>query len=289
MGLTGWWSMALALWSQGGAPRVAWQPAVPLQGSLVVIGVRVPGPTAPTLQGELAGEPLHFELQDGWYRAIGGVPIGSTGHVIARIVIERTGGVRDTINRRIPVGPRRAPSERLRTDPAFLQPPESLLPRIEAEQVLVRELKRRSHDGPRLWSGPFRRPARGRLTSSFGTARIFNGRLHNRHLGVDLNGALGDTVWASNRGVVVYAGGLYYSGTTVFVDHGAGLLTAYLHLSAMLVKAGDSVTTGQPIGRIGASGRVTGPHLHWLASYGNIMVDPLDLPRLDFTAPFPSR
>ena len=106
---------------------------------------------------------------------------------------------------------------------------------------------------------------------------------------MDFDGAVGDSVLATNRGVVAYAGELYYSGTTVFIDHGAGLLSGYLHLSSVLVAAGDSVAPGQLIGRVGASGRVTGPHLHWLASYGEVNVDPVDLLDIDPAAPFTPR
>ena len=274
---------------QADGPRVAWRPSVPLQGSLILIGVEA-GETdsVRVVGGELAGEPLHFELDRGWFRAIGGVPLGAVKRLTARIVIERPGGARDTLTRRLPVGPRRTGSERLRTDPRFLQPPESVLPRIQAERVLVREIKRHAHDAPRLWQAAFVRPRPGPITSGFGTARIFNGRLHNRHLGVDFDGEVGDPVLATNRGVVAYAGELYYSGTTIFIDHGAGLITAYLHLSSVLVAAGDTVAPGQLIGRVGASGRVTGPHLHWLADYGNVSVDPTDLLKIDLTGPLPA-
>lgn len=266
----------------GSTPRVAWRPAVPLQGSLVVIGVEVrESDGVRAVRGELAGEPLHFERIDGWFRAIGGVPLGNGTRLTARVVIERADGAQDTLTGRLPVGPRRVRSERLRIDPRFLQPPESLLPRIQAERELIRELKRRAHDTPRLWRAAFVRPRPGPVTSGFGTARVLNGRVRSRHLGVDFDGEVGDSVLATNGGVVAYAGDMYYSGTTIFIDHGAGLLTAYLHLSRSVVATGDSVGPGQLIGRVGASGRVTGPHLHWLADYGNINVDPVDLLSLD--------
>jgi len=283
-------SSAAAAQRVGNAPEITWRPAVPLQGSLVLIGVEAGGSdSVRAVRGELAGEPLHFELINGWFRAIGGVPLGAGSHLPALVVIERGGGGRDTLVRRLPVGPRRTRSERLRTDPRFLQPPESLLPRIEAERALVRELKRRAHDAPRLWHDPFVRPRPGPVTSGFGTPRIFNGRQRSRHLGVDYDGEVGDSVRATNRGVVTYAGDLYYSGTTIFIDHGAGLLTGYFHLSRVLVAAGDSVDSGQLIGRVGASGRVTGPHLHWFASYGNVTVNPVDLLQVELDGPLAPR
>lgn len=279
---------ALPAMGSQGAAQVAWRPASPLQGSLVVLGVRVPATdSVRVVRGELAGEPLHFELIDGWYRAIGGVPIGARAHIRARVVIERASGALDTLTRSLPVRVRRAPSERLRTDPAFVQPPESLAPRLQAERELVRDLRRGAHDVPRLWSDAFVRPRPGPVTSVFGMRRVFNGELRSRHLGADFSGHRGDSVLATNRGVVAYVGDLYFNGTTIFLDHGAGLLTAYLHLSRVLVATGDTVSAGQVIGLVGASGRVTGPHLHWFASYGDVTVDPTDLLRVDLSASLP--
>ncbi len=267
---------------------MAWRPATPLQGSLVLVGVRAaPLDSVHAVDGELAGEPLHFELIDGWFRAIGAVPLDAGAHSQARMVIEWIGGARDTVIRSMAVARRRSLSERLRTNPDFVTPPDSVAPRLASERALVHDLHLRSHDVPRLWQEPFRLPRPGPTGDGFGMRRIFNGRLRSRHLGVDFAGRRGDSVVATNRGVVAYAGDLYFSGTTIFLAHGAGLLTAYLHLSRVLVASGDTVSAGQVIGLVGASGRVTGPHLHWSASYGDIAVDPLSLLKLDLTAPLP--
>jgi murein DD-endopeptidase MepM/ murein hydrolase activator NlpD len=110
---------------------------------------------------------------------------------------------------------------------------------------------------------------------------VFNGVLRSRHMGVDFAGRRGATVRAANRGVVALVADLYMSGTTILIDHGAGLVTGYLHLSRTLVAVGDTVARGQTIGEVGATGRVTGPHLHWLAGYGGITFDPLGLVGLD--------
>jgi murein DD-endopeptidase MepM/ murein hydrolase activator NlpD len=123
------------------------------------------------------------------------------------------------------------------------------------------------------------------VSSGFGGARVFNGVMRSRHLGVDFSARVGEPVHAANRGVVSFVGSLYFSGNSVFLDHGGGLVTAYLHLSRALVSRGDTVSTGQLIGRVGATGRVTGPNLHWLASYGNVLVDPFDLLTIDPNSP----
>lgn len=259
-----------------------------MQGSLVLLGVRLgAADSAAALSGELAGEPLHFERIAGWFRAVGGVPVSARDSVRGRVIVVHDGR-HDTLVVELPVARRRAPSERLRTAPRFVAPPDSLLPRIRAERALVERLKREAHATSRLWHGRFARPRPGHITSAFGRQRIFNGTLQSRHLGVDFAGVRGAPVRAANRGVVVFSGALYYSGNTIFLDHGGGLMTAYLHLSRSLVSAGDTVARGQLIGRVGATGRVTGPHLHWLAAYGRVTIDPLDLLRLDLTAPFPA-
>ena len=267
---------------------MAWRPARPLQGSLVLVGLRAAAvDSVHAVLGELAGEPLHFELIDGWFRAIGAVPLDAAAYTQARLVIEWIGGARDTVIRSVAVARRRSSSERLRADPDFVTPPDSVAPRVASDRELVRDLHRRSHDVPRLWQEPFRLPRPGPTGDGFGMRRIFNGRLRSRHLGVDFSGRRGDSVVATNRGVVAYAGDLYFSGTTIFLEHGAGLVTAYLHLSRVLVVPGDTVSPGQLIGLVGATGRVTGPHLHWSASYGSLAVDPLSLVKLDLTAPLP--
>ncbi len=115
------------------------------------------------------------------------------------------------------------------------------------------------------------------MTSRFGTAREFNGDVVSRHMGTDYAGAVGAPVRAANRGVVVLVADFYLAGKAVYVDHGAGLVTGYFHLSRAAVAEGDTVRRGQVIGRVGQSGRVTGPHLHWVARYGNISVDPASL------------
>ena len=106
---------------------------------------------------------------------------------------------------------------------------------------------------------------------------MFNGTLTSRHLGVDFRGATGEPIYAANRGVVALVGDFFLAGNVVYIDHGAGIVTAYFHMSKPLVAAGDTVQRGQKIGLVGATGRVTGPHLHWSARYGAQTVNPLDL------------
>lgn len=120
----------------------------------------------------------------------------------------------------------------------------------------------------------FEKPVPGRLSSPFGLRRFFNGEERNPHSGLDLASPQGTPVKAPADGVVSLVGDYFFNGKTVFVDHGQGFITMYCHLSAIDVQPGDSIKRGEVLGRVGATGRATGPHLHWNVSLNNARVDP---------------
>jgi murein DD-endopeptidase MepM/ murein hydrolase activator NlpD len=131
------------------------------------------------------------------------------------------------------------------------------------------------------WTEPFRVPVQGAVDGrNFGHRRVFNGQPRAPHSGADLRARTGTPIIAANRGRVVLAKDLFYSGNAVFIDHGQGLYTTYLHLSRIDVAVGDLVERGQPVGLAGATGRVTGPHLHWGVRILDARVDPFSLVRL---------
>lgn len=132
----------------------------------------------------------------------------------------------------------------------------------------------------KLWVGRFLAPVESQLTSGFGRRRIVNDQPRSPHAGVDLKAATGTPIRAANAGRVVLAENLFFSGNTVAVDHGNGLYTYYAHCSTMAVKPGDMVTGGQVIAQVGATGRVTGPHLHWASRLNEARVNPMELTRL---------
>lgn len=248
---------------------ISWEPAVPVKGALVFISA--PG----AVTGEVAGEPLHFRGG----QALAAVPLGTDDSLRVQTLYILWNGDATVDRAYFPVAARPAPrGERIRTAPRFTTPPDSALQvRIDRERALARDAARRAHQVPRLWSDPFVRPREARVTSVFGTGREVNGVLRSIHYGLDLDGRRGDPIHASNRGVVALVGNFFYGGITVYLHHGEGLMTVYHHMSRALVAAGDTVERGQLIGRVGATGRVTGPHLHWGAQYGTISFDPVEL------------
>lgn len=128
---------------------------------------------------------------------------------------------------------------------------------------------------PQISSVNFNLPASGRFSSPFGLKRFFNDQPRNPHSGLDIAGGQGGAITAPAPGKVVAVGEYFFNGNTVIVDHGYGLTTMYCHMSRIDVKPGDQLSTGDNIGAIGKTGRVTGPHLHWSVSLNNTRVDPL--------------
>jgi murein DD-endopeptidase MepM/ murein hydrolase activator NlpD len=152
--------------------------------------------------------------------------------------------------------------------------------RWKAEQQLVREALA-ENSRLKLWHSNFVEPVSGKRTGIFGSVRIMNGQARNPHNGEDIGAPMGADVAATNDGIVRITVDHIFSGKGVFVDHGLGFYTMYFHLSEILVKDGDLVTAGQIIGKVGATGRATGPHLHWGVKLNGARVNPyalLDLP-----------
>ncbi len=131
--------------------------------------------------------------------------------------------------------------------------------------------------GGMFWQEPFRVPIAGGTGRNFGHRRVFNGEPRAPHSGADLRAATGTPIHAANRGRVVLAKNLFFTGNTVILDHGLGIYSLYAHLSRLDVKRGDMAARGQLVGLAGATGRVTGPHLHWAARAQGARVDPFTL------------
>ena len=170
------------------------------------------------------------------------------------------------------------PKETLEVAPSMADPPGELLSRIRRESALLSRVL--SNVTRAKLFGSFLRPIPGKVTSPYGSKRVFNGRVRSRHSGVDLRGGVGRAVKACNRGQVVLSKELYFAGKTVILDHGMGIFSLYAHLSNLTVQRGEMLKRGQTLGYVGATGRVTGPHLHWGLKLHGMNVSPLDV--LDF-------
>lgn len=162
---------------------------------------------------------------------------------------------------------------RLRFPPKMANPSAEDLARARAETARLEGIFK--NDSVPMWQSPFVRPVPGRITSTFGTRTIVNGQRRGRHIGVDLAGPVGTPIVAPNAGRVVLADDLFYTGNTVVVDHGGGLFSFFGHLSRVDVTPDQSVEAGDIVGAVGATGRVTGPHLHWSMRLNGARVDPL--------------
>lgn len=271
-----------ALFAQtAGAPvvEISWSPLEVPQGTLFEVRLWGLDPTVLGAEGSFAGQPLHFRpVAPGEFAALAAVPVDATEALPLEVAFAAPTVARSTIRRVVPVAPGAFELERLRVAPAFGDPqPPEIQRRIDEESARAGAVARASHGTPRMWDVPFVAPRESRITSGFGHGRIFNDQVTSRHTGTDFAGAVGEPVLAPARGVVALVDAFYLGGNVIYIDHGAGLVTGYLHLSAQEVRAGEVVEPGQVIGRVGATGRVTGPHLHWIVRYGTISVDGLSL------------
>ncbi|HJU04080.1 MAG TPA: M23 family metallopeptidase, partial [Nitrospiraceae bacterium] len=158
---------------------------------------------------------------------------------------------------------------------------EESVTRVKSEQEQVKIALEKSAD-ERFWSGNFIQPVQGPTTGAFGRLRVINGQSRNPHNGEDIAAPLGADVLAMNDGVVSLTVDHFFSGKGVFLDHGLGLQSMYFHLSEVTVQDGEAVKRGQVIGKVGASGRASGPHLHWGVRLNGARVDPLALIKLSF-------
>ena len=189
----------------------------------------------------------------------------------ATLEVERPG--RPVEKRTFVVAPVRYAEQRLAVAPGHVELSPEDLARYEREREhLVRVAATFTDASPS--SLRFAQPTPGPRSSSFGLRRVFNGQARNPHSGMDIAAAQGTPVMAAAPGRVIDTGDYFFNGNTVWIDHGAGLLTMYCHLAAIAVQVGDTVAAGTSIGTVGATGRVTGPHLHWSVSLNRAMVDP---------------
>ncbi|QQP99619.1 M23 family metallopeptidase [Lysobacter enzymogenes] len=186
----------------------------------------------------------------------------------------------------IAVTPRDFPTEYIQgVPPKTVNPPPEIAARIEREQAQVTAARARDDERPDF-AQPFQWPVQGRISGRFGNQRVYNGKKGSGHSGMDIAAPTGTPVKAPAAGVITFAApDLYLTGGTVLLDHGHGISSNFLHLSRIDAKVGDRIAQGQVIGAVGATGRATGPHLHWGMNWFDVRIDPLLVLERAKTAP----
>jgi murein DD-endopeptidase MepM/ murein hydrolase activator NlpD len=220
---------------------------------------------------------LEEKSSDAW-RALLGVDLELKPETYALAITGKTQAAEDfTCAAGIAVKEGKFATESLKVAPNFVEPNPEQTARAEAERQRLRAIYA-TITPERLWDGQFRYPLAGVTTGgNFGKRRILNGKAGSPHGGVDFPALAGTPVYAAQRGRVVLAEPLYFSGNTVVLDHGLGVYTFYAHFESIAVQAGDLVDTGALLGKVGATGRVTGPHLHWAVTVNRARANPLQL------------
>ncbi len=247
----------------------------PAPGEPLRIVVESPRPIA-SVSGTFAGEPLFFVRDRSEARWVAWAAVdldAKAGPRRIEVTAVDSSGRAATSSRAVRIASRKFPTQKLTVEPKFVEPPPEARARIDGDRKrLAAVYARRTPEV--LAAAPFARPVPGEPTSVFGSRRVFNGQPRAPHPGLDLAADSGTPVRAAADGEVVLAGDLYFSGNTVILDHGGGLFTVYAHLSRIDVAEGARRKRGEPLGLSGATGRVTGPHLHWGARIGDRIVDP---------------
>lgn len=259
--------------------EVAYQPRVTLnqlvlnQGDLLVIQVE-DGKNQP--DGKFLGQKLDFRPHaDGWIALLGTSYWTKPENYSLVINLSST----QEIVHSIEIKPRDFPKSYLtvsKTQQQLVQPTEAdqeIRKRKALDQELLSTAYSNGAASP-LWTGSFIAPTEGRITTGYGATRYVNGKIHNRHSGIDLANVIGTPIYAVNKGIVRLAEELLVTGKTIVIDHGAGLYSCYYHLSEFLVKPDEEVERAQMIGKMGSTGFSTGSHLHWKMMVKNSNLDP---------------
>ena len=238
-------------------------PASVQQGAMVI------GKVPPGSRVEYAGRSLRTT---GYGSVVFGVGRDQAAPVTVEVI--RPDGSRSAAT--IAVSARDFPVQRVDgVPPKTVDPPPAIAERIRREQAQVTAARVRD-DARADFAQRFIWPVQGRISGRFGNQRVYNGKPGSPHSGMDIAAPTGTAIKAPAAGIVTFAGAdLYLTGGTLLLDHGHGISSNFLHLSRLDVRVGDRVEQGQVIGAVGATGRATGPHLHWGMNWFDVRVDPL--------------
>jgi murein DD-endopeptidase MepM/ murein hydrolase activator NlpD len=280
-------SLPLAAQSGMGQPKraslqVRWTPKSLVNGSPCLFQVR-PSASLKSLTGRWLGRRVYFDFdsRSRTWSGFAGVGI-NTASGIYQLKLEATSvrGRRVQYYYSVPVGNVVYRTVELDVPESFTDPDAGDLSRISQERAVKSESFQQI-TRKRLWSGRFVPPIKNVVTEEYGTSRTFNGRRQSVHQGLDFRASIGTPVEAMNSGRVIIAREMFYEGGFVVIDHGCGLATLYMHLGRIKVNEGERVKSRQILGYTGATGRVTGPHLHVGVRWQGIYVDPEALIRMN--------
>jgi len=256
-------------------------PSVVKQGDVCVIRASRPA-SLKSIYGEFQGErfPIAFGVRNGTSAGLLGIDM-DTQPATYEIKVVATDGSSRVYSSALSLKVEKVDfgTQTLSLPPSMVDLDSKTLERVNEEARRLKVLFQGFRD-ERLWSGAFIFPVQGEITTVFGVRRVINGQPRSPHTGVDLRAEERAPVWACNIGVVVLVDQLFFSGKSVILDHGWGIYSMYFHLSEALVRQEDRVSKGAILGRVGSTGRSTGPHLHWGIRMSGARVDPLSLFRL---------
>lgn len=254
--------------ADGGSARPFLPAASLVPGGIAIVPIDGGTPSRP--RATFNGAPVMVVRDGPRWLAVLGIPLSTKPGKI-KVVIERQGSPVSTVD--LAIGRKQYVEQKLTVAPGMVDLSHDDLARVERERPIIQDALATFSEAPpaALRLEP---PVPGRRSSSYGMRRIFNGQPRAPHTGMDIAAAAGTPIVAPAAGTVVATGDYFFNGGTVIVDHGQGLVTMYCHLSAIDVKPGDTLAPGEPLGKVGATGRVTGPHLHWGVTLNRTMVDP---------------
>jgi murein DD-endopeptidase MepM/ murein hydrolase activator NlpD len=253
------------------------------QGSLLLVRLKSAKPLA-EVKGEWSERSVPFWQETGTLseeRGLLGVDLEKApGKYELKVTGQTTTGETIVCSGPVEVEEGRFATEKLRVGKEFVEPSPEQIKRANEERQKLRDIFDRVTP-ERLWNGKFRVPLDGVTTGgNFGKRRILNGQPGSPHGGVDFPAVTGTPVHAAQSGRVALAEKLFFSGNTVVIDHGLGIYTFYGHLSEIAVSVGEALESGQVLGKVGATGRVTGSHLHWGLTVERARVNPLEIVKL---------
>jgi murein DD-endopeptidase MepM/ murein hydrolase activator NlpD len=271
--------------SHNGLSSVQWQPHPLTNGSPVLFEIKASARVR-AVSGMWMGHSVSFfrsTANKEWY-GLAAIPVTTkAGAYELRITETLASGGTAELNRKIRVSNAPYPKITVKVAKKFTEPSPDQITAISVDKSLKAKVFG-TVTTDRLWAGQFVAPVSDPVSDIFGTARVFNDQVQSRHQGLDFATPPGTEIHAINSGIVILARPMFFEGNCVVIDHGQGLLSLYLHLSAFKVKEGDQVHTGDTVALSGGTGRATGPHLHLAIRWQGIYLSPAILLKIKVPA-----